>query len=113
MHIHPKLVHMDLKRAATIIGGPILPMPHSSASKTYRVEHVTITYYWNGSEWGIGNFASIALTGTVLKKDGSDSLNTARSHVHGEIPTWLQEIANELRPIGAPAWASAEFDVEA
>lgn len=100
--------HDRIKRTFDITDGPVLPFPHSSAGKTFRVKQVTITYEsrGGGGAWHVAGPYSIRLTGPVLKKDGtegkeiyngapeSDALGTLQRY------TWLRNLINVARPTG-------------
>jgi len=79
-----------------------LPMPYSQAGKTYRVEHLSVTYTQRGGSW---TAQTVQLSGTVLKKDGSDSKTFTRHDAWG----WEQRselgfvraIVDGFRPVGS------------
>lgn len=98
----------SVTRHTIITDGPILPHPVSIAGKKFRLEQISVTFQWNGSGWGN---TSHRVGGTVLKKDGTDSLNTFSGTLWNR-PVWLDEIANQLRPEGAPALPTSPFEVE-
>jgi len=53
-----------------VVDGPVLPMPGSNTGKVYRVEYLLVTYVQRDGSWATQR---VQLSGTVLKRDGSDS----------------------------------------
>ena len=111
MRITPAPIHLSVKRSATITDGPILPMSTSTTGKKFRLERITVTYTWNGSAWKANGSYSVDLGGTILKKDGTDSLNDHSGRLYGNRPVWLTEIVARLRPHGTPLFNTDAFDI--
>lgn len=85
---------------------PVIDQSTSYTGKKVRIERGSIEFEWTDGNWRIG--PNNYLHGTVLKKDGSDSLNSHAEHPRCEIRSgdfsgkhaWLQPIADLLRPTG-------------
>lgn len=100
---------VTIKRSVTVTDGPVVPQSYSSTGRRFRVERITITYKWINGRWVVDSQFSIDLVGTVLKKDGSDSLNTHCGHP--EYTDWktrefrgpyafVQDVVDLIRPSG-------------
>lgn len=60
--------------------GPIRPKPYSRTGKQYRVSVVTVEFFRPLPE---GNWkANVSLSGTDLKKDGTDGQTGSREHLY-------------------------------
>lgn len=92
---------------------PVVTMAYSSNGKKVRVIRGTVEYLWKDGRWVVDSQFSVDLVTVVLKKDGSDSLNThsRRADTEGysgkenwtEQFTWLGPIVDLLRPTGEVA----------
>lgn len=89
---------------------PIVPMAYARPPKEVRIVRGYITYRWHRGEWNVQNDWSVSISGTVLKKDGTDSKND-HSRQGADWP-WLNEIIDLLRPAGNVAYASFEAPYE-
>lgn len=96
-----------IKRWVRVDNGPVHAQAYSSSGKRFRVELVTIEYAWKNGEWVIDSSFAVSLTGTVLKKDGTDSKVTHSGHPeykswnsreYGDEFEWLNEVIEILRP---------------
>lgn len=74
----------------TIEGGEVRPKQYAPTGQ-YRVQRVEVTKR-------DGNISSVKLSGSVLKKDGTDGLNDATEHLYGQRdwPEWLHSIVGGL-----------------
>lgn len=74
-----------------VMDGEIRPMPHSTRGASYRVTGIEVVK----TE---GNVTKVTLSGPVLKKDGTDSLNGANENLYGHShwPTWLRSVIGGL-----------------
>lgn len=94
---------------------PVVPMAYSRNDKKVRISRGTITYRWTDGAWTVKDSYGVDLVGTVLKKDGSDSMNDHRRNPEDHWSTsaaadladkltddfqWLAPIINLLRPTG-------------
>lgn len=75
----------------TIDDGEVRPHPYSRSDRQYRVRRIEVVKR-------DGNIASVVLSGPVLRKDGSDSLNESNERIysHSDWPTWLRPIIGGL-----------------
>lgn len=99
-------------RSATITDGqPTVHMAYSNPPKKVAIDHVNVTYTYADGRWDICSPSDVKVAGTVLKKDGSPSLNRhsrwpngtgygASKVVLDEGWEWLQAIVDLLRPSG-------------
>lgn len=71
--------------------GEVREKPYSRTGQRYRVTCVEVIKE-------DGNVSSVKLFGPVLKKDGTDSMNDAREHMHrhSEWPDWLRSAVRSL-----------------
>lgn len=106
-----------IKRLVKLTGGPVLTDEWSRNGRKYRVDLVEIEYTLKGGEWVVGWWTSVGFVGTVLKKDGTDSANTAYRHPAHSWPRsaavhpWLSKIVEEFRPVGALILPTGEWTV--
>jgi hypothetical protein len=72
-------------------GGEIRPKPYSRQGTEYRVTRVEVVKR-------DGNVDLVTLSGPTLKKDGSDSMNSASERIyrHKDWPNWLTSIIGGL-----------------
>jgi hypothetical protein len=111
-YIHDR-TDVEVTRYVNLVDGPVRPQPYSSAGRRYRVDRVQIKFtLGEGAAW---RAVSVTLSGTVLKKDGTDSKNDARDHAYGWDDSgttpdlhWLRDLVDRIRPIGRP---TLPFDV--
>ena len=75
-----------------IEGGEVRPLSYTRQGRVYRVDRVVVA-----KKDGI--FSSVALSGPVLKKDGTDGLNRHEEHLYGGLPEWLTGL---LKGLAAP-----------
>ena len=75
----------------TVEDGEVRDQPYSRSGRQYRVERITVTKR-------DGNVSCVELRGSVLKKDGSDSLNEAAETFYfgSEWPEWLRGVVGGL-----------------
>lgn len=99
-----------LKRSVNIINGPVMPHPNSSTGKRIRVGQATVTYTLDRSsgEWTADSWSNVSISGTVLRKDGTEGKETWGGNVaYGwdKDPRydWLRKLIDAMRPEGAPA----------
>lgn len=100
--------NMRIKRTAILDDGPVVPMAYSSTGKRFRVERVTVEYHYKDGKWVIGSHFAVDMSGTVLKKDDTDSKNWHTSHpkydykLHAYPPRYAfaMKIVDMLRPQG-------------
>lgn len=97
----------SITRRINIEDGPVLPMAYSSTGKTFRVDHVDLPYVMTeDGTWQILYAVSIDVSGTVLKKDGSDGQNR-----HSRWPTGCTSRYNEpVRFEGEWEWVGQLID---
>jgi len=100
--------HMQVTRNVNVTDGQIRPQPYSLAGRTYRVEYVVITYSYVAWGWAT---KGIQMSGTVLRKDGSDSKNDARESIYNSegAPEWLAGLIDGIRPVGVPVLPMGVF----
>lgn len=88
---------------------PVVGMAYARTPKKVRIERGTIKYTWCDGSWGVSNNYDVEVSGVVLKKDGSDGLNTHSRHMPGKWDNgqdaygswpWISEIIDLLRPTG-------------
>ena len=92
--------HQVITRHVNVVGGPVLTQVYSSTGKLLRVEHVRLEYVMKNGVW-VGDFQWVELAGTVLKKDGSDSLQHHSGRYSTGTRPWLLAIVESLRPVGS------------
>lgn len=112
-----KVTESDTRREIVSVfdveGGPVLPMEHSTIDRKYRVEKVKVTYKFSTEKnaWIVQSGFHVELSGTVLKRDGSDSKNYHQVHVpYGALREplkyphldWLFDIVDMAQPVGVP-----------
>ena len=110
---------MKVTREFTITGdGPVVPMAYNRQGKQVRVLRGAIEYTWTPEGWIVINEYAVNLLCIVLKKDGSESVNshnrrpeatsnwTATQLEVDEEYAWLQPIIDLLRPTGEPSMMS-------
>ena len=75
----------------TVEDGEVRLQPYTRTGRTYRVEQIIVVKR-------DGNVGSVELRGSVLKKDGTCSLNGARESLYGHRswPEWLHGIVGGL-----------------
>lgn len=75
----------------TIEDGVVLNQPYTRTGRRYRVERIVVVK-------ADGNVSSVLLEGSVLKKDGTASLNGASQKLYGQHdwPEWLHGIVGGL-----------------
>jgi len=90
-----KITDIDSQTVKTyrvsINDGEVRNQPYTRSGRQYRVERITVVKQ-------DGNVCGIELHGSVLKKDGSPSLNTASEPLYGQRdwPEWLRSIVGGL-----------------
>jgi hypothetical protein len=118
--------YTDNRSASTIVrcidieDGPIHKQAYSTAGRLFRADRIAIKYYLaDTGTWEVQSSYEISITGTVLKKDGSDSQNghTRRpesvnrygepSRFEGEW-AWVGELIDRARPEGLVVLPSLE-----
>lgn len=74
-----------------IENGEVRPQPYTRSGRQYRVDGIKVVK-------SDGNVSSVELSGPVLKKDGTDSLNGATERLYGQRdwPAWLHSIVGGL-----------------
>ena len=97
-------------RFFSIADGPVHPTAYSPTGKVFRVQRVKVTYTLDteSGRWEAKNSSAVDLGGTVLKKDGSDSLNDHsrwpqydyKTHAFTPEYAWVSELIEAARPIG-------------
>ena len=75
----------------TIEDGEVRDQPYTRTGRRYRVEQITVIKQ-------DGNVRRVELHGSVLKKDGTDSMNGATESFFGQRtwPEWLNGIVGGL-----------------
>lgn len=75
----------------TVEEGEVRDQPYTRSGRRYRVQRIVVVKR-------DGNVDSVVLGGTVLKKDGTDSLNDASQSFYGQgdWPQWLHGIVGGL-----------------
>lgn len=110
----PRAATALFTRRINVAEGPVHPMAYSSTGKTFRVERVGIDYNLaKDGTWQVVRESSVWVTGTVLKKDGSDSRNDHTRTPRADPGTWgapvtftgewewLNSLIDAARPVGA------------
>ena len=99
-----ELIHshtsVTVRRTVNIIGGPVVDMAYSHPPKQFRVESVIIAYELNAAGVWVWDKWGTTASGTVLRKDGTDSKNKHRRDYYEGLPPWLKRIAEGLLPVG-------------
>lgn len=98
-----KLTHhctrAQVTRTIDIENGPVIPMPYSVAGKMFRVERLSIRYDLEPDGWRKSRYGT-NVSGTVLKKDGTDSKSEHSSEFLSSVPHWISDIAEAFKPQG-------------
>jgi hypothetical protein len=118
MKVTSQDLHTETKQYFRVEDGPLVDAAYFNPPKKVRITSGVITYAWQDGEWVVRNAWSVKVSGTVLKKDGTDSkadhARTAKERPRNwsePTPTtlevaddwgWLQEIIDLLRPVGGP-----------
>lgn len=125
MKVSTETANMKIKRWFHIDEDqPVVGMAYSRDGKKVRVIRGTIEYLWKDGQWVVDSEFSVDLVTVVLKKDGSDSLNTHARHADTksysgkenwtEEFAWIKPIVDLLRPTGELSLALlAEYEVDA
>lgn len=95
-----------VQRQVTVEGGPVVRYPNSQTGKLIRIERLFARFTWMGLAGG-WVAQHVDLGGTLLRKDGRDSLNTGEYYVapgstYRPAPDWVMEIVNRLQPDHIP-----------
>lgn len=106
MKITPRRSTIRAERGADITDGPTL----GKGTRTFQAQRIHITYLWNDNRWTMQH---TDIYGPVIKKDGTPGLIEARRTYwpSGQIPEWVVELTQELRPTGAPLIYSNGFEI--
>lgn len=99
----------SVNRHALITDGPILTA-HADR-KQFRAERIVVSYRWNGQGWSDSRYTT-EVSGTNIKKDGTPGQMDVTVRFYGDIPAWVTEIVNQLRPHGTPDTRTTQFEVE-
>lgn len=99
----------SIVRHALITDGPALTA-HADR-KQFRAEGIRINYQWDGQGWSESRY-STEVFGTNLKKDGTLGQMTVTVRFYNDVPVWVTEIVNLLRPHGTPVTRTTQFEVE-
>lgn len=99
----------SVNRHALITDGPILTA-HADR-KQFRAERIRVDYQWNGQGWSDSRYTT-EVSGTNIKKDGTPGQMDVTVRFYGDVPVWVTEIVNQLRPHGTPVTRTSQFEVE-
>ena len=97
-----------VRRTVNVVDGPILVQSTSSTGRKFRAEHVILEFAAEMSgDWRLRH---ASVSGTVLKKDGSDSQVDCTNSLYSlrEITSpsyrWLVKLVEAMTPEGTPVF---------
>lgn len=99
----------SVNRHALITDGPVLTAHRDG--KKFRAERIRVHYQWDGTDWSDSRYGT-EVFGTNIKKDGTPGQMDVTVRFYNDIPVWVTEIVNQLRPHGAPVTRTTQFEVE-
>lgn len=106
--------YFTITRQVTVEGGPLLTQQNSSVGRRFRPETVTVKYHWRESAWAT---VDVTVIGPVIKKDGTESQNTARNSywpgdAYSPASPWMVDVCDTLRPTHTPAVPTGTFEIK-
>jgi hypothetical protein len=93
--------NQTITRVFSVIDGPVFPQMHVQTRRLFRVERIVIQYALNNGVWKCDNKWDVTLAGTMLRKDGTDSLTTCKGAPHPDAADWVEKRVFEHRPVGS------------
>lgn len=101
----------SVNRHALITDGPVLSAGHADG-KEFRAERIRVAYTWNGESWSDSRYTT-EISGANIKKDGTPGQMDVTRRFYGDVPAWVTDVVNRLRPHGTPLLPVVQFEVEA
>ena len=106
MEFTHRFTHGTIKRAFDVTDGPVMAHPNSSTGKKIKVTHCSVTFKREGDVWEVDGWTGLSISGTVLKKDGTEGRETWGGSVHYSWEkraeyNWLRTLIDAVRPEGA------------